>query len=226
VQQGSQNAESMMEHFNEIHCSLEKMVTDIQWINAKRISPHGFFWKLRPYFAGWDHVEPDGVSYLHSDGPARKYHGISAAQSSLFPTLDIFFGISHEKRPLNYLRKMRSYMPSGHRSFLEYIEDLRMQNRSNLEQLFAEEEVQARVQSCRKLLARFRGIHLQLAKNYAVKEAKRENQVSFGLAKSFQVGGGVLGAGGTELVPFLTSLIQSTDPNAAQLPPADKIRVD
>lgn len=63
-----------------------------------------FYHELRPFLAGGNGMEekglPDGMVFERSDGSttALKLVGGSAAQSSLFPFLDIALGVQHEDR--------------------------------------------------------------------------------------------------------------------------------
>lgn len=201
---------NLLSDFQVLRQSLRKMIGDMKWIDSSKINPNKFFWKLRPYFAGWDAVQPHGVRYLHqgNESAYHTYRGISAAQSSLFAALDIFFGIEHR---VQYLKEMRMHMPKGHREFLADMEEARKRCEAELEMVFSSEPIKGYVLQCRKLLAAFREVHLRLAKKYAVEQASLgDNDVAFGLAKAPEDGGGVLGAGGTELVSFLSSMIDRT----------------
>ncbi|KAG0054337.1 hypothetical protein BGZ83_011443 [Gryganskiella cystojenkinii] len=72
----------------------------------EKCDPYVFYWKVRPYLAGWENMAeaglPNGVRYEGVDnGEFKKLAGGSAAQSSLIHTLDIAFGVEH--------------FPTGHR---------------------------------------------------------------------------------------------------------------
>jgi indoleamine 2,3-dioxygenase len=114
-----------------------------------KCDPYVFYWKIRPYLAGWENMAeaglPHGLVYEGVDDTAepfseekiyRRYAGGSAAQSSLIAALDIAFGVEHHKtgsRPSHneekapakgnkFLMSMRKYMPKQHRQFLEDLE--------------------------------------------------------------------------------------------------------
>ncbi|KAG9065933.1 hypothetical protein KI688_002230 [Linnemannia hyalina] len=66
----------------------------------ERCDPYVFYWKVRPYLAGWENMAeaglPDGVRYEGVDnGGYKRLAGGSAAQSSLIHALDIAFGVEH-----------------------------------------------------------------------------------------------------------------------------------
>ncbi|KAF9361398.1 hypothetical protein BGX26_003531 [Mortierella sp. AD094] len=66
----------------------------------ERCDPYVFYWKVRPYLAGWENMAeaglPNGVKYEGVDsGEYKKLAGGSAAQSSLIHALDIAFGVEH-----------------------------------------------------------------------------------------------------------------------------------
>lgn len=66
----------------------------------ERCDPYVFYWKVRPYLAGWENMAeaglPDGVCYEGVDnGAYKKLAGGSAAQSSLIHALDVAFGVEH-----------------------------------------------------------------------------------------------------------------------------------
>ncbi|GJJ76687.1 indoleamine 2,3-dioxygenase [Entomortierella parvispora] len=72
----------------------------------EKCDPYVFYWKVRPYLAGWENMAeaglPNGVRYEGVDnGEYKKLAGGSAAQSSLIHALDIAFGVEH--------------FPTGHR---------------------------------------------------------------------------------------------------------------
>ncbi|KAG5459743.1 MAG: Indoleamine 2,3-dioxygenase, partial [Olpidium bornovanus] len=91
--------------------TIERVVANLNVI-LKRMydhcDPYVFYWRIRPYLAGWDNMAdaglPHGVRYEGvpnlgagpGEPPAyRKYAGGSAAQSSLIQALDVALGIEH-----------------------------------------------------------------------------------------------------------------------------------
>ncbi|KAF9163327.1 hypothetical protein DFQ26_002720 [Actinomortierella ambigua] len=66
--------------------------------------PAVFYWQIRPFIQGTEHNPAlgllDGLAYEGVNGGERKqFMGTTAGQSSLFPALDIFYGIDHDPNP-------------------------------------------------------------------------------------------------------------------------------
>ncbi|KAF2164274.1 hypothetical protein M409DRAFT_56562 [Zasmidium cellare ATCC 36951] len=175
-----------------------------------------FYWKMRPYFAGWGLVKGEetglraGVHYAGIDPPGetRKYVGISAAQSSLFQTIDVLLGVQHDEHQHSMLRNVRSHMPRDHRHMVEELEA----SYSSTIKLYVEgtPALLPAYNGVLDQIVRFRRVHLSAATKYAVREADRRGKTSFGLAKGTQAGGGAIGAGGSDLKPFLQGLVNCT----------------
>jgi indoleamine 2,3-dioxygenase len=141
----SKNLAAIADAITNINKTLIKM--------HEKCDPYVFYWKVRPYLAGWENMQnaglPHGIIYEGVDCPApvtnpeevppskyRQYAGGSAGQSSLIQALDVFLGVNHyptssewrewKKNPelynpskhVNYLMKIRDYMPNAHRQFL------------------------------------------------------------------------------------------------------------
>lgn len=116
------------------------------------------------------------------------------------------------------LQEMKSYMPEGHRRFLNEVEKLANiretvhSHRQNGQLLSAYEE-------CLAALVKFREAHIQMVARYVVIMAKRplseksEEQVNSGTRSTAAVGG----TGGTDAMSFLKSVrdsvLQSKSPN-------------
>ncbi|RUS30641.1 hypothetical protein BC938DRAFT_479133 [Jimgerdemannia flammicorona] len=115
------NHDALLSHFRTIHDSLQKLNATFVRMYEK-CDPYVFYWKIRPYLAGWENMAEaglpfgliyEGVDTLWEEGTDyyadmshlteaerflrqyRKYAGGSAAQSSLIHALDIFFGVEH-----------------------------------------------------------------------------------------------------------------------------------
>ena len=196
------------EHFAKTYASLEHMLSILK--HADKMNSELFYWKIRPYFAGWRNVLPNGVHYAGVDDVStrRSYVGISAAQSSLFQALDVIFDISHEEPGVTYLHKMLSYMPLTHARF---ISDLKTQAAGHLKNFVrGYDDLTELFNRCVRCRAEFRAVHLQQVQKYVVKEAFREGKRAFGLAKPVAAGGGIHGAGATPLRLFLRSTLLKT----------------
>ncbi|RUS20807.1 Indoleamine 2,3-dioxygenase-domain-containing protein [Endogone sp. FLAS-F59071] len=111
----------LLSHLHVILASLKKL--NVIFVRMyEKCDPYVFYWKIRPYLAGWENMAEaglplgliyEGVDTLWEEGTDyyadishltetdrflrqyRKYAGGSAAQSSLIHALDIFFGVEH-----------------------------------------------------------------------------------------------------------------------------------
>lgn len=119
----TENYEDLLSNFKVIRTSLEKMNNDLSRMYEK-CDPYVFYWKIRPYLAGWENMAeaglPLGLIYegvetfwsaqtdeyadmSHLDeaerllNQYRRYAGGSAAQSSLIAALDVAFGVEHHR---------------------------------------------------------------------------------------------------------------------------------
>ena len=196
------------EHFAKTYASLEHMLSILK--QADKMNSELFYWKIRPYFAGWRNVLPYGVHYAGVDDVStrRSYVGISAAQSSLFQALDVIFDISHEEPGATYLHKMLSYMPLTHARFISHLKTQAAGHLKNFVRGY--DDLTELFNRCVRCRAEFRAVHLQQVQKYVVKEAFREGKRAFGLAKPVNAGGGIQGAGATPLRLFLRSTLLKT----------------
>ena len=87
----------------------------------ERCSPFVFYNRIRQFLAGWTsdafHDVGGGVVYENEfNNEPKKWHGGSAAQSALLPTLDACLRVKHvSKHSRGYLMDMRKYMPKKFR---------------------------------------------------------------------------------------------------------------
>lgn len=122
--------------------------------------PQVFYEQVRPYIAGID------VAFERTnDIPLQvKQAGGSAVQSSLFMFLDHVLGVTHD---FAILKEMRTYMPGGHRRFLEKIAA-----QPSLLDLMGDQEAASDARSklveCREELQRWRGKHIAIVTRYIV----------------------------------------------------------
>ena len=193
----------------EVHATLQVIHEMLK--QSFQIDPHRFYWDIRPYFAGWKMVEPHGgVHYEGVDRPGvfRVHLGASAGQSTLFQCFDVLLGIDHGTFG-QYLADIRPHMPGEHREFHQSLQETN-EVRSIGKFVLEHEELQPAFDSCICDLAAFRATHFSIARQYVFKPAK-EGGVCFGpLAQQAKDGGGIIGAGGTEVGPFLKSLVVDT----------------
>ncbi|PVV05342.1 hypothetical protein BB560_000148 [Smittium megazygosporum] len=105
---------ALISALNGINTTMKKL-TKIILRMTQKCDPYVFYWKIRPYLAGWENMESvglkDGVAYVGGDKKSfsnisyvfvprnnklyRKYAGGSAAQSSLIQLIDIALGVKH-----------------------------------------------------------------------------------------------------------------------------------
>lgn len=185
-----------------------------------------FYWKMRPYFAGWALVKNKasscgtGVRYVGVDSPnvTRSYVGISAAQSSLFQIMDILLGVQHDEAQSSMLRAIRAHMPRDHRRMVEDMEA--SYSKVIRTYVAASPAVMRGYNDVLDQIVRFRSVHLSAATKYAVREASRGGKTACSLAREAHAGGGAIGAGGSDLKPFLKGLVGSTRATRVLVPMA------
>jgi indoleamine 2,3-dioxygenase len=118
-----QNYTGLYDNFKIIRTAMEMMNADLRRMYEK-CDPYVFYWKIRPYLAGWENMAEaglplgliyEGVDNLWNDATDeyadmshlseaerllnqyRRYAGGSAAQSSLIAALDVAFGVEHHR---------------------------------------------------------------------------------------------------------------------------------
>lgn len=164
--------------------------------------PHIFYFRLRPYLAGWKNMAeaglPKGVRY-GDETEYRQISGGSNAQSSLIQALDIILNVEHhptgtrsrsktelptdrsdrkpEKSNNNFIHEMRKYMPIKHRQFLEHltlVAHIRDYVTANAER---EPALVISYDACLAMLRNFRDKHIQIVSRYIVipsQQAKKQ----------------------------------------------------
>ncbi|SCV01621.1 LANO_0F12684g1_1 [Lachancea nothofagi CBS 11611] len=200
--------------------------------------PHVFYYRIRPYLAGWKNMAdaglPNGIKYGPS-GPYQQYAGGSNAQSSLIQALDILLGVEHfamgHKKPQqdaisaksasnSFINDMRMYMPREHREFLVHLQqvsnvrDYVTNHRSN-------ENLTLAFDACLAMLKSFRDKHIQIVSRYVILQANKK-PLSGGKSKTLRSGLSKgqgkkeqKGTGGTSLIPFLKQCRDETGSVAA-----------
>ncbi|AEY95705.1 FACR188Cp [Eremothecium gossypii FDAG1] len=200
--------------------------------------PYVFYYRIRPYLAGWKNMAdlglPNGVRY-GDRGEYRTYVGGSNAQSSLIQMLDILLGVEHFQTGVSktagrsisagsngngYINDMRNYMPEGHRLFLAHLQQVANIRDYVLSHNFDAELVLA-YDACVSMMKSFRDRHIQLVTRYIVLQAKKKEPstkphatLRSGLSKH----SGTMeqrGTGGTSLIPFLKQCRDETGSAAA-----------
>ncbi|KAF9110557.1 hypothetical protein BGX27_006193 [Mortierella sp. AM989] len=110
-----EDVSGLVQELQSIRGIIEELVAVLRRMFEK-CDPYVFYWKVRPYLAGWENMAeaglPDGVKYEGvGNGEFKKLAGGSAAQSSLIHTLDIAFGVEHH--PTGF-RPNKAKAGSGH----------------------------------------------------------------------------------------------------------------
>jgi indoleamine 2,3-dioxygenase len=106
---------------------ITKLLTDVR----QGCDPELFYNQIRPWLKGQD-SGPASIKWVFEgieEDPTlvrpTELSGSSAGQSSLISALDIFLGVSHGDNPtaVQFLKRMRMYMPRHHRNFLRHLEN-------------------------------------------------------------------------------------------------------
>lgn len=199
--------------------------------------PHIFYFRIRPYLAGWKNMAevglPRGVKY-GSEGEYKIFAGGSNAQSSLIQALDILLGIEHfpmgkkgseDRKTISansnqnsFINEMRDYMPREHREFLKHLSLV-----SNIRDFVVKtgnKELTLAYDACIAMLKSFRDKHIQIVTRYVVLQAHKKTPsrqsavLRSGLSKTHGKKE-QKGTGGTALIPFLKQCRDETGSNAA-----------
>lgn len=172
-----------------------------------RCDPYIYYQRVRPYIHGWadNPALPNGLIYEGVEkynGEGQAFRGQTGSQSSIVPSMDALFQVSHENDPLRaYLDELHSYRPLLHRKF---IEDLREQSRlRDFATASGDNALREAFNANVEQVARFRTRHLEYAASYINKQSKT------GDGNDPDVG-----TGGT---PFMKYLKKHRDENRAQV---------
>ncbi|MBY0305851.1 MAG: indoleamine 2,3-dioxygenase [Sphingomonas sp.] len=184
--------------WDEINAIFDRMV--------EKCDPYIYFNRVRPYINGWKNnpAMPDGLIYegvARFGGKPQPFRGQTGSQSSIVPTMDALFQVTHTQDELrDFLAELHHYRPRKHRAFIE-----EMQAASHLRD-FAKGQPQSlkdAFNACVEQVARFRSRHLEYAAAYINKQA------SHAAGNDPDVG-----TGGT---PFMKYLKKHRDENRAQI---------
>lgn len=154
--------------WDDMYATMERML--------ENCDPHTYYHRVRPWIHGWKNnpALPEGLIYEGVDefgGKPQQYRGQTGSQSSIVPTMDALFSISHENDPLReYLIEMLGYMPPKHVEFIKAVEE-----KSSLRayaQQSSNEELKKLYSACVDQVAKFRSLHLHYAAEYINKQAR------------------------------------------------------
>ncbi|HYB13045.1 MAG TPA: hypothetical protein VEG67_06215, partial [Myxococcota bacterium] len=144
----------------------------------ERCDPYIYYRRVRPWIHGWkDHPAlPHGVVYegvAPLRGRGQRLRGETGAQSGIVPAVDALLGVVHAADPLRaYLAEMRSYMPPGHRAFVQELEaghSIREAVRARTADHPSLGEV---YDACLHWLEHFRATHLEYAARYIHRQSQ------------------------------------------------------
>lgn len=198
---------------NIIKDTLLKIIKILQKIKQgeTKCDPNFFYNVLRKFLAGWtnDKLFPNKGVLCETLG-LKQYNGGSAAQSSLFPLIDIMLSNNLDD---DYLNKMRDYMPLKHADFLRWLK-----SQPNIKEKIInlnDKELITLYNDCIDILIMFRSSHIKIVHEYISKQAIiQHNNGEEGSALENE------GSGGTPLTDtkdkdplssYLKSLIEKTE---------------
>ncbi|CEP62808.1 dioxygenase BNA2 LALA0_S06e04324g [Lachancea lanzarotensis] len=244
LESGLQAIQAVREKNSEdLRTILEKLAQGIDELGTllmrmeEMCDPHIFYYRIRPYLAGWKNMAdvglPKGIRYGPT-GEYQQYAGGSNAQSSLIQALDILLGVEHfaagHKKPQqdaisaksssnSFINGMRMYMPQEHREFLAHLQHV-----SNLRGYVlshkSDHKLTLAYDACLAMLKSFRDKHIQIVSRYVILQANKKplpgksktlrSGLSKGQGKKVQKG-----TGGTSLIPFLKQCRDETGSVAA-----------
>ncbi|WP_417594106.1 indoleamine 2,3-dioxygenase [Parasphingorhabdus sp.] len=191
--------DNMIAHWDKVNAIFDRM--------PDRCDPYIYYQRVRPYIHGWANnpALPDGLIYEgveKYEGKGQAFRGQTGSQSSIVPSMDALFQVSHENDPLRtFLDELHAYRPIQHRRF---IEDLREQSKLREFAIASgDAALKQAFNASIEQVARFRTRHLEYAASYINKQA-----VS-GKGNDTEVG-----TGGT---PFMKYLKKHRDENRAQV---------
>ena len=207
----------------KINNTLQK-INDILTRVYQKCDPDVFWYKLRPYLAGWENNDnlPDGLIYEGVSPEPIQYAGGSAAQSSLFPSIDAAFNVHHHD---DYFQKIQRYMPGKHKEFIAYVkrniridQTVKKCDNAKMTNIFND---------CLKKLEQFRQIHMGIVYKYIIRMAKKDaakekdeekekdedkdKEKDKDEDKEKEKEKKEKGTGGTDLIPFLRGSIKETN---------------
>ncbi|KAM0519509.1 hypothetical protein ACHAPE_003683 [Trichoderma viride] len=199
----------------------------------ERCDPMEFYYKVRPFLAGSMNMEdaglPNGVFYSEGDGKGewRKIRGGSNAQSSLIQFYDAVLGIEHNGHSTStksFHDEIREYMPGPHGRFLVHVARSGSLRGLALETPVREEQHRLReaYTAAVDALTEFRGKHVKLVTRYIIIPSKKPwagtTRRNLASSSSRKGGEGLMGTGGTELIPFLRQAKVETEVNKIERP--------
>jgi len=196
----------LMNCLKKITASLKNMLETLNRMTEK-CDPYIYYTRVRPYLHGSKNnpALPNGLLYpgveAYSNTP-QTFRGESGAQSAIVPTLVAGLDIRHTETAFTpYLQEIRTYMPRGHRRFVEKLEDLSRNGHSILDFVVEIKDTRPDLyeayRDCRRAVYDFRRKHYEYVGLYIHSQAQQDT------GNPTEVG--------TAGTPFMTSLKQLMD---------------
>jgi indoleamine 2,3-dioxygenase len=227
---------------------LKKLAEDIDYLGSvlmkmeEMCDPHVFYFRLRPYLAGWKNMAtaglPEGVFYGDETTP-RILSGGSNAQSSSIQTLDLILNVNHaatgesngdatNAKANPFMSEMRKYMPGKHSDFLEHLAKVNIIRDYVMSHKNDQPELVLAYDASVAMLKTFRDKHIRIVTRYIVIQAQKEHNMGSENVQKSTLRAGLAGAkkdegkdrvlrgtGGTALLPFLKQCRDETGNTAA-----------
>ena len=188
-----QDDQALAENLTKIKDSMDHMIQQLKRMR-ERCKPEVFFKKFRRFQRGSKNEPflPDKMHYEGVEPETQEHCGASAAQSSTLPVFDIFLGVKHTGKNLEFLQEQRTHMPRLHRKFLEELE----KKPSVQEYIEASQnpELKQKFNAIADGLTTFRSEHFRIVTSYII----------------HFIPGQATGTGGTELSSFLKGVRDDT----------------
>ncbi len=234
------NASKVITNLQKLAEAIDYLITLLGRME-EQCDPHVFYFRMRPFLAGWKNMAesglPHGVRY-GDETEYREFSGGSNAQSSIIQALDILLGVEHyptgdRKKPEdpqnqegiktgesnNFLLHMRDYMPGPHRNFLSHLSMVSNIREYVISHQGENKDLALAYDACVAMLKAFRDRHIQIVTRYIILQARKAEKGGSALKRQ----GLALandkserrGTGGTALIPFLKQARDETGDSAA-----------
>ncbi|XP_042535392.1 indoleamine 2,3-dioxygenase 1 [Dipodomys spectabilis] len=189
-------------------CSCLKEARKVFEEIRKYVNANQFFNVLRIYLSGWkgNPKLSEGLLYEGVWDTPKKFAGGSAAQSSIFQSLDILLGVEQSasgESADKFLQEMRTYMPPAHQAFLHHLETCPSLRKFVISSHNA--DLQEAYNSCVQALVSLRSYHLTIVEKYILTPARDQANASKESPDSES-----RGTGGTDLKSFLMAVRNTT----------------
>lgn len=107
------NAQAVVDNLQALAEAIDGITTTLARM-FEMCDPHTFYFRIRPYLAGWKNMEDAGLPYGVRYGNEPEYRQISGgsnAQSSLIQALDILLNVEHH--PTGHRKRTNGVLPTS-----------------------------------------------------------------------------------------------------------------